>query len=131
MENHHKQIAQIYRAFREAVETVNINERNYKDKLIAMYGLCASCIKKEYLSIIPNDAQESYKFLIKFRNRQIANREMRDNQYPESRNLSVNHTAFFHSLGSTASKAIQSIYKVYFVLQCEIYTAKDEYIMFL
>lgn len=129
--NSTKQIAQIYRGFREAVETVYINERKYKDKLIAMYSLCASCISKEYLSLIPNDAQEAYKFLINFRKRQIKYRDMRDNKYPECRKLNINHTAFFHSLGSTASKAIQSIYKVYFVLQSEIYTAKDEYIMFI
>ncbi len=131
MDNRHEQITCIFRAFRDAVETVNINERNYKDKLIAMYSLCASTIKKENMSIIPNDAQEAYKFLIRFRECQIKDRQIRDAKHPECQNLDINYKIFFKSLGSRASKAIQAIYKVYFALQKEIYKPKEEYLMLL
>lgn len=128
MNHKYGQILRIFKGFRKATETVSINERKYKDKLI-MYSFSTSVISKEYLGLIPTDAQEAYKFLIRFKHRQIKDRNARDIKYPEFKNKNINHTAFFYSLGSSAPKAIQAIYKVYFILQKEIYKPKDEYLM--
>lgn len=46
MNTKEEQIALIYKAFKEAVTTVKINEKDYKKKLSLMYALCANKIEK-------------------------------------------------------------------------------------